>query len=397
MKKMISLIICVLLLFTSCGANTKSGPEQTVENDEVIEALFDNKNLNDEELLSYVEDLVYEETIKDLNSEDYVVEEVRAIYISEEYLEELAYNDQSNLYFGYTLEELDSFFQGTRYIYTLGADGKTTVQELQEIEDVDGEEILKNLAVGTGVIVVCVTISFVTAGAGAPVAVTTVFTASAKTGAAFAVSSGVFGAVSAGIVEGYKTGDIKEALKASAVSGSEGFKWGAIIGCVAGGGKEAFLLKKGTKGGLTMSEVAMIQKESGYPIEVIARFNSMKQYKICKKAGLSAKMVNGKTALVRDIDLNYVDDMTGKTNLQLMQEGKAPIDPTGQKYELHHIGQKNDSPLAILTRAEHRGKGNDSIWHTLTEGFENPAKSPNWKSTKENFWKAYAEMVQGGI
>ncbi len=64
-----------------------------------------------------------------------------------------------------------------------------------------------------------------------------------------------------------------------------------------------------------MSDVAVIQKESKYPVELIAKFNSMEQYEICKSAGLTAKMIDGKTALVRKIDLDYVDDLTGKTNL----------------------------------------------------------------------------------
>lgn len=133
---------------------------------------------------------------------------------------------------------------------------------------------------------------------------------------------------------------MNEALDAVALAGSEGFKWGAIAGAITGGGEEAFLLKSGTKGGLTMSEVATIQKESKYPVELISKFNSMEQYKICKSSGLTAQMVDGKTALIRKIDLNYLDDMTGKTNLQLMQEGHAPLDPMGHPYELHHIGQK---------------------------------------------------------
>ena len=192
--------------------------------------------------------------------------------------------------------------------------------------------------------------------------------------------------------------DMNEALDAAALTGSEGFKWGAITGAITGGGEEAFLLKSGTKGGLTMSEVATIQKESKYPVELISKFNSMKQYEICKSSGLTAQMVDGKIALIRKIDLNYVDDVKVKTNLQLMQAGYAPIDPTGHRYELHHIGQKNDSPLAILTKEEHRGKGNVTIWNTLTDGFDNPSSQSGWSTIKRHFWKDYAkQVVNGGI
>ena len=405
MKRIIALLLALTMILTGCSQPQTQVPSTDVTDDHIsdmlsvpaewIEVQPEFDSLNDENLLLHVEDLVYRETVQALNSEEYVVENVNAVYLSKEYLEEVEYNSQSNVYFGYTLAELDELFQGSRYIFTLGEDGNTTVQELQVIEDKATETMLKNVAVGTGVILVCVTVSVVSAGVGAP-AVSMIFAASATTAKSFALSSAVFGGVSAGIIKGIETGDFNEALEAAAMGATEGFKWGAISGAAVGGSSEAFLLKVGTKGGLTMNDVAVIQAESQYPIEVIARFNSMKQYEICKSAGLSAKMVNGKTALVRKIDLNYVDDLTGKTNLQLMQEGLAPYDPTGQKYQLHHIGQKMDSPLAILTQAEHTGNGNDTIWHILTEGFENPAKQANWSSIKKAFWKNYAQQAVGG-
>lgn len=403
-KKIIALVLCFAMCLTGCSnsvvRNDNKGDTSTTDSDNVgIEELnVEFSGMNDENLLSYVEDIVYMETLDELNSDEYVVEEVRAVYLSKEYLEEVAYNSQSNLYFGYTISELNDYFQDSRYIFTLSEEGTTTVQELQEIVETDSETVLKNVVIGTGVILVCVTVSVVSAGVGAPAAVTAIFAASAQTATAFAISSGAFGAISAGIVRGYQTGDINEALDAAAMAGSEGFKWGAISGAVIGGGEKVFLLKAGTKGGLTMSEVAVIQKESQYPIELIARFNSMEQYEICKSAGLTAKMINGKTVLARKIDLEYVDEITGKTNLQLMQEGYAPLDPTGTKYQLHHIGQNNNSPLAILTQSEHTGNGNNTIWHILTEGFDNPSGQPGWSKIREQFWKDYAkQVVDGGI
>lgn len=402
MRRIVAIILCFALCLTGCSTSVnqdENNENTSVDNSNNIEELsVEFSGMSDENLLSYVEDMVYTETVNGLNSDEYVVEEVRAVYLSKEYLEEVAYNSQSNLYFGYTIAELNDYFQDSRYVFTLSEEGTTTVQELQEIAETDSETILKNVAIGAGVILVCVTVSVVSAGVGAPAAVTAIFAASAKTATTFAISSSAFGAVSAGIVRGYQTGDINEALDAAALAGSEGFKWGAISGAVIGGGEEAFLLKAGTKGGLTMSEVAVIQKESQYPIELIAKFNSMEQYEICKSAGLTTKMINGKTALVRKIDLDYVDEITGKTNLQLMQEGYAPMDPTGTKYQLHHIGQNNDSPLAVLTQAEHTGNGNDPIWHTLTEGFDNPSSQPGWSKIREQFWKDYAkQVVNGGI
>ena len=135
-----------------------------------------------------------------------------------------------------------------------------------------------------------------------------------------------------------------------ALGTTEGFKWGAVSGAVIGGGSEAFLLKSATKSGLTMNEVALIQKESNLPMDVISQFHSMKEYLVYKEAGLKPVIVNGRVALVQDIDLNYVSELsdgTKVTNLERMQRGFAPIEPaTGKAYEMHHIGEKEDGTLA---------------------------------------------------
>lgn len=252
--------------------------------------------LDDPDLLRYVEDSVYADLIAQLNSDDYFVENVSAIYYSKEYLEELSYNSQENIYFGYTLSELDGQFQGTKFVFDLGENGQTVVHEFEEYDDTY-DKVIKNVAVGTGVILICVTVSAVSAGVGAP-AVSAIFAASAKTGTMFALSSGTISGVSAGIVKGIETKNFDQAIKAAALEGSEGFKWGAISGSIAGGAGEAIALHGATMNGLTMNEAAVLQKESGYPLDVIKQFKSMDEYNVYKNAGLKAQMVNGKLALV---------------------------------------------------------------------------------------------------
>ena len=200
--------------------------------------------LSDPNLLTYVEDDIYSSLEAQFASDDYVIEEVSASYISNEYLSELAYNSQKNIFFGYTLSELDEQFDGDRYVFTLGEDGTTVVQKLEVLEDDSYEQILKNVAIGSGVILVCVTVSVASAGLGAPAAVTMVFTAAAKTGATFAASGACLSAASKAITTGYQTGDVKEAMKAAAVAGSEGFKWGAISGAITGGAGKAIQLRR---------------------------------------------------------------------------------------------------------------------------------------------------------
>ena len=346
--------------------------------------------LNDPTLLTYVENTVYKDLIDELSDGDYFVEKVDAIYLSEEYIEELAYNSKSNVFFGYTLDELEEAFQGTRYVFTLGDDGQTTVVPLEEIYDDTYDQIIKNVAVGTGVILVCVTVSVATAGV-AP-AVSVIFAASATTPTTFALESGALSFATAAIARGYQTQDMDQALKAGALAASEGFKWGAISGAVIGGGKEALALKGATLNGLTMNEVAAIQRESKWPLEAIKSLHSTAEYNIYKEASLApTQLADGSWAFLREINWKLVDDM-GRTNVQRVMAGLAPIDATGMPYELHHIGMKADSPLAILTNAEHHSKANFSILHWADEGKN--VTDAAWNAQKKEFWNAILKMAQ---
>ena len=243
-------LIAILLVFTmllGCESTAFSESNQPTSNTDLnIEAVPGAKDdsalaesftgLSDPNLLQYVEDTVYAELASEFGSENYIIENVKAVYISKEYLEELDYNSQANIFFGYTLAEINEQFQGTPYVFTLGENGETIVQPFQGYDDTY-EKVLKNVAIGTGVILVCVTVAIVTGGAGlAPVSM--VFAASAKTATTFALSSSLIGGVSAGVVEGIQTKDFDSTLKAATLGGSEGFKWGAISGALVGGASE---------------------------------------------------------------------------------------------------------------------------------------------------------------
>ena len=393
MKKILSILLSLSLLI--CSVNVSIAEEIQLPAGRVPEAGF--SGMNDPNLLRYTEDTIYENLVNALDSDEYFVENVSAIYISQEYIDELAYNSQANIYFGYTLQELSEQFQGKKYVFTLGDDGTTIVTEFEDYDDTY-DRALKNVAIGTGVILVCVTVSIVSGGLGAP-AVSMIFAASAKTGTIMALSGGSIGGISAGIVTGIQTGDMDQALKAAALAGSEGYKWGAFSGTVSGGIGQTVALKGATMNGLTMNQAAAIQRESKYPLDVIKQFKSMEQYEICRDAGLKAVTVNGKTSLVRAIDLDYVDEL-GHTNLQRMKQGLAAIDPnSGVSYELHHIGQKTESTLAILTKAEHMQGGNNAIWHEfgIASEVHNASMQSMWLAQKQSYWKQLAVLMEGGI
>ena len=89
MKRILCLILAIVLL-TGCAA-PKSGTPQ----------LPAFSGLSDPLLLNYVEDTVYQELITTLDSDGFFVENIQAVYISEEYLTELAANSRENIYFGF--------------------------------------------------------------------------------------------------------------------------------------------------------------------------------------------------------------------------------------------------------------------------------------------------------
>ena len=414
MKRAVALLLSITMLFTGCipvqtqpkaavesetDTTSPASAEPTAEPAVLKDAQVQYNSLDDENLLTYVENSVYREAIKSLNSSDYFVTGVTAVYQSKEYLEETAYNSQSNIYFGYTPAELNEMFQGTKYVFTMNDDGTTGVAELQEIEDVTVETMLKDVAVGSGVILVCVSVSLVGAATGAT-AVSLIFAASAVTAASFAASSAVLGGISAGIVRAIQTGDFEEALEAAGESAADGFKWGAISGAITGAAMETLALKIAMRGGLGWNEAAAVQLESGYPLDVITTLHSMEEYEVYKKAGLKVFKVNGKTFLVPpDIDWSYkskLPDGTTVTNLERALRGLSPLEPaTGKPYQLHHVGQIPDSPLAVLTESQHQGN-----YSTLHHGNgSSQINRDEFAKTRKEFWEWAGKYVleNGGI
>lgn len=352
--------------------------------------------LSDPDLLPLIEETVYDNLITDLGSDEYFVQNVEAVYLSDEYLETVAYNSRENVYFGYKLSDLENEFAGQKYIFTVNDKNETVAVPIEHYDNDALNTIIKNVAVGTGVILVCVTVSAVTAGAGAP-AVSMIFACAAKTGTIVALKGALVSGVVAGVVKGYNTGDMNEALEAAAIGASEGFKWGAISGVLTGGIDEGVALRGATMNGLTMNEAAQIQQQTKLPLEFIKNFHSMDEFMIYQEAGLHAIPLGDTLAYSRVVDLDSVTtDIYGKTmtNAERILGGNSPVDPTtGIPYELHHIGQEPTSPLAILTKAEHMQGGHNKILHFRIESEVEHAGA--WADQVHDFWMAYLDCFGG--
>ena len=121
------------------------------------------------------------------------------------------------------------------------------------------------------------------------------------------------------------------------------------------------------KNGLSDEEKQIIKEETNWSDEIIDHIENMDQYEIYKNAGLHEEEINGRKCLVKDIDMDFVDPKTGLTNRERMENGLSPIDSkTGEKIELHHMGQDADSPFAELCENSEHGDGNHATLHPKT-------------------------------
>lgn len=144
------------------------------------------------------------------------------------------------------------------------------------------------------------------------------------------------------------------------------------------------------RGELKEADKVKLREETGWSNEIIDSTKSLEEAEIYRKADLKEEAIDGKTCLVRqDIDMEQKDEF-GRTNKERMANGNPPLTESGETVELHHIGQKQNSPLAELTTQEHRGKGNDTVLHDKQKESEidrtafAKERKQHWESRSEN-------------
>ena len=150
--------------------------------------------------------------------------------------------------------------------------------------------------------------------------------------------------------------------------------------------------------GLTDKEKQKIKEETGWSDVIIDAIESMDLYEIYKNAGLHEAEINGRKCLVKDIDMDYVDPKTGMTNRERMERGLSPIDSkTGEKIELHHMGQKFDAPFAELSENSEHGDGRHKTLHTSTEdSWRNDSeKNREYNNQRKEHWEQRVKDAQG--
>jgi len=256
MKRILVSLLLFVFVLTACTPQTESGNQSNAEttttaSESVTEAktyaypAFSETSINDD---YYINELAYQLAAALEENETVIVESIKPIYVSQEYINELAYNSRENIYYGYKLSELDKQFGGAKYAFTV-EDGKTVaVPFVPATSDAVINTIVKNTAIGAGVILLCATVSIVAGPAGVAAGGLTavnvvhiIFTAaatSAASGAAIGIATGGVFKGAANLIGYLSNGEEvnwEEVGKAAAVGASEGFKWGAVVGAVTGG------------------------------------------------------------------------------------------------------------------------------------------------------------------
>ncbi|ASV87933.1 filamentous hemagglutinin family N-terminal domain protein (plasmid) [Ochrobactrum quorumnocens] len=97
-------------------------------------------------------------------------------------------------------------------------------------------------------------------------------------------------------------------------------------------------------------------------------------------------VINGNKVYQRNdlIDPKYVDPKTGKTNLELMQSGRAPIGPDGNPINLHHMTQSQSGPIAELTQTFHQK--NSGTIHVNTWDIPSGINRAEFAKWRREYW-----------
>ncbi len=140
-----------------------------------------------------------------------------------------------------------------------------------------------------------------------------------------------------------------------------------------------------------VNEKKNIEDKSEYSDKINENIRTVKELNIYENIPLEEVIVNDRLIL-KDNSINPdLTDALGRTNLERMEKGLAPLDEKGESYNLHHVGQKNDSPLAELKNGTHK-----SEYSTLhdTSIKESAIDREGFDKERANHWKARAEEIK---
>ena len=230
-NKLIALPLCFALVLQGCGIPAQSSTaDEEPPAQETSQTTEDNRKISDASFVEDLQDSVYDMIVYDLdengNSRQLEVQEVKAVYLSKEYIEQYSFNSKETKFFGSTLGELEARFGDQKYVFDIDENGKTACHAVDDFDDTF-DQVTKVALVGTGVILISVTIVCVTGGA----PVTALVACTGQTAGAITANQAHIALMAASTaIAIFDNGDVGEAAKDVAFDTGSDFIMQAIGG-----------------------------------------------------------------------------------------------------------------------------------------------------------------------
>ena len=216
--KLLSFILILCMSFSLAACNTPHVGDLGGEDDEWNELDWDYITVSAFDDVSYLEDVVYDQCVYNMN-----VSEIKSV--------EVEIIDQ---------KDVSEYFDEDKIYEKFGV-------------HLDANALLSKFAVGTGVIVICVALNIATAGMSQPIIC---IATGAMKGAILGASSGaVVGGIMGGIVDYIASGgDLYKTIEGTLEGAADGYMWGAVAGAITGAFTSSYCFAAGTQ----------IKTENGY-------------------------------------------------------------------------------------------------------------------------------------
>jgi hypothetical protein len=121
--------------------------------------------------------------------------------------------------------------------------------------------------------------------------------------------------------------------------------------------------------------------------ELAKRFESIRSY-WKKETAFSGMKVYQRDDLIDPARMTR----KGKSNLDLMKKGRAPIGPDGKEIELHHLNQMNEGPVVEVTKTFHQ-QHYDTI-HINDNKTPSGISRSDFRAWKVAYWQARAAELE---
>jgi hypothetical protein len=157
-------------------------------------------------------------------------------------------------------------------------------------------------------------------------------------------------------------------------------------------------------------EQEMVQRALSVPTEWIGQFKVVRQIQPVARGAEFASEVYSREVIFKDpktlqlfrafqrndINPNYLVKSgrdSGRSNLSLMQEGRAPYTNFDEPVIIHHMGQNAYGPFVEVTKITHKPLLHNQFGYGESHP-STPVIRPEFELVRKSYWKAYAESFK---